>query len=179
MADATDRPADGGRPERDATAKLPILFWEDFEIGDTFPSPWGRTVTEAHLIAFSGLSGDIQPLHVDDLYAARSFYGRKIAHGPLTSILGMGLQIFTQVWRSAVAMLEETQTYKAPVFVGDTIYSSMRVDEARVTRNREHGLIVFVNTLTNQDGTTVCVTRSVMLLKRRPVDRDVATNLIK
>jgi acyl dehydratase len=125
-------------------------------------------VTEAHLLAFAGLSGDIQPLHVDDRYAADSFYGRKIAHGPLVSVLGMGLQIFTQVWRSAVAMLEETQTYKAPVFVGDTVYSSMRVEEARPTKNPAHGLIVFVNTLTNQDGDTVCVNRSVMLLKRRP-----------
>jgi acyl dehydratase len=153
---------------RDATGKLPVLFWEDFEVGDTFPAPWGRTVTEAHLLAFSGLSGDIQPLHVDDLYAADSFYGRKIAQGPLTSILGMGLQIFTQVWRSAVAMFEETQSYKAPVFVGDTVYSSMEVAEARPTKNPAHGLIVFVNTLTNQDGKTVCVTRSVMMLKRRP-----------
>jgi acyl dehydratase len=154
-------------PGRDATAKLPILRWEDFEVGDTFPSPWGRTVTEAHLLAFAGLSGDIQPLHVDDNYAADSFYGKKIAHGPLTSILGMGLQIFTQVWRSAVSMMEETQTYKRPVFVGDTVYSSMRVEETRPTKNPAHGLIVFANTLTNQDGDTVCVTRSVMLFKRR------------
>jgi acyl dehydratase len=157
-------------PTRDATGKLPILRWEDFEVGDTFPSPWGRTVTEAHLLAFAGLSGDIQPLHVDDLYAADSFYGKKIAHGPLVSTLGMGLQIFTQVWRSAVSMMEETQTYKGPVFVGDTVYSSMRVDQARPTKNPAHGLIIFVNTLTNQKGETVCVTRSVMLFKRRSAD---------
>jgi acyl dehydratase len=171
MSAAGAAPGEGGdmsAPARDATGKLPILYWEDFDVGDTFPAPWGRTVTEAHLLAFSGLSGDIQPLHVDDLYAARSFYGRKIAHGPLTSILGMGLQIFTQVWRSAVAMLEETQSYKAPVFVGDTVYSSMAVAESRPISNPEHGLIVFINTLTNQDKKVVCVTRSVMLLRRRP-----------
>jgi acyl dehydratase len=105
---------------------------------------------------------------VDDLYVATSFYGGKIAHGPLTSILGWDCRSSNQVWRNGVAMLEESQSYTAPVFVGDTVYSSMEVAEARPTQNPARGLIVFVNTLTKQDVKTVCVTRSVMMLKRVP-----------
>ena len=56
------------------------LYFEDVEVGFRFETP-SRTVTEADLVAFTGISGDFNPLHTDAAYAAKSIYGERIAHG--------------------------------------------------------------------------------------------------
>jgi acyl dehydratase len=57
-------------------------YFEDFEVEDTFRSA-GRTVTEADIVAFAGLSGDYTPLHVDEVHAAQSLFAGRVAHGLL------------------------------------------------------------------------------------------------
>jgi itaconyl-CoA hydratase len=147
--------------------KLPALFWEDFEQGDVFTAPWGRTITEAHVLAFSGVTGDFQHLHVDETYAAKSDFGTRIAHGPLTAVTGLGMQVYTQVWRNAMAFLEERHQYRAPVLIGDTVYSAMTVTEVRETKKPDRGIVFFRNDMTNQDGELVCVSEYRMMIRRR------------
>ena len=153
--------------ETTKTEKLPALFWEDFEDGDVFTAPWGRTITDAHVLAFSGVTADFQHLHVDETYAAKSEFGTRIAHGPLTAVTGLGLQVYTQVWRNAMAFLEERHQYRAPVKIGDTVYSSMTVTEVRETKKPDRGIVFFRNDLTNQDGELVCVSEYRMMIRRR------------
>lgn len=148
--------------------KLRALYWEDFEAGDVFTAPWGRTITDAHVLAFSGVSGDFQHLHVDELYASRSQFGTRIAHGPLTAITGLGLQVYTQVWHHAMAFLEERHEYRAPVRIGDTIFSSMETLKTRPTKREDRGIVFFRNDLTNQDDELVCVSHYTMMIRRRP-----------
>lgn len=147
--------------------KLPALFWEDFEVGDVLPAPWGRTITDAHVLAFSGVSGDFQHLHVDEQYAAASPFGGRIAHGPLTAVTGLGLQVYTQVWRNAMAFLEERHEYLAPVHIGDTVRSTMHVLETRATKDPQRGIVFFRNDLTNQNGDLVCRSHYTMMIRRR------------
>ena len=58
------------------------LYWEQWEIGAEFESP-ARTVTEADVAMFAGLSGDYNPLHVNEEYCKQTQFGTRIAHGPL------------------------------------------------------------------------------------------------
>jgi acyl dehydratase len=150
--------------------KLPVLFWEDFEVGDEFPAGWGRTITDAHVLAFSGVTGDFQHLHVDQSYAEKSQFGTRIAHGPLTAVTGLGMQVYTQVWFNAMAFLEERHEYRLPVKIGDTIYSKMVVEETRETKREDRGIVLFRNDITNRQGELVCISHYTMMIRRRPGD---------
>ena len=155
----TERPQDSG--------KLVSLFWEDFAAGDVFVAPWGRTITDAHVLAFSGVTGDFQHLHVDELYAAESQFGGRIAHGPLTAVTALGMQVYTQVWRNAMAFLEERHEYRLPVRIGDTLFSAMHVLEVRPTKRPDRGVVQFRNDVTNQKEELVCVSHYAMMIRRR------------
>lgn len=160
----TGKPQDSG--------KLVSLFWEDFEVGDVFVTPWGRTITEAHVLAFSGVTGDFQHLHTDEIYASRSQFGGRIAHGPLTAVTALGMQVYTQVWRNAMAFLEERHQYKLPVHIGDTLFSAMHVLETVATKRPERGVVQFRNDVTNQKEDLVCVSHYAMMIRRRPSGQD-------
>jgi acyl dehydratase len=148
-------------------SKLTRLYWDDFEVGDVFEAPWGRTMTDAYLLAFAGINGDFQHMHVDEIYAGATDFGGRIAHGNLTAAQGLGMQLYTQVFHHVLALLEERHVYKAAVRVGDTIFSAMHVTEARPTKHDDRGIAVFRNDLTNQRGELVCESTYVMMIRRR------------
>jgi 3-hydroxybutyryl-CoA dehydratase len=149
-------------------SKLSRLFWEDFEVGDVFAAPWGRTITDAHLVAFAGVNGDFQHLHVDETYAAGTEFEGRIAHGNLIAAQGLGMQVYTQVFHHAIALLEERHLYKAPVRVADTIFSVMTVTGSRPTKHCDRGVVFFKNDITNQRSELVCESAYVMMLRRHP-----------
>jgi acyl dehydratase len=149
-------------------SKLTRLYWEDFEVGDVFEAPWGRTITDAYLLAFAGVNSDFQHMHVDEEYSKATEFGGRIAHGNMTAIQGLGMQVYSQVFHHAMAFLEEGHVYKGAVKVGDTIYSAMHVTEVRPTKKDDRGIVFFRNDLTNQRGELVCVSTYVMMMRRRP-----------
>lgn len=149
-------------------SKLTRLYWEDFEVGDVFEAPWGRTITDAYLLAFAGVNSDFQHMHVDEVYAQATPFGGRIAHGNMTAIQGLGMQVYTQIFHHALAFLEESHVYKAAVRVGDTIFSAMTVEDRRATKDPGRGIVFFRNDLTNQHDELVCVSKYTMMMRRRP-----------
>ncbi len=97
-------------------------FIEDFAVGETWVSP-GRTITDADLVAFSGLSWDTNPMHTDEEHARQSPFGRRIAHGALTLSYATGLLAKSgRMDETAMAFLSiERWEFKGPVCPGDTI----------------------------------------------------------
>jgi acyl dehydratase len=149
-------------------SKLTRLYWEDFEVGDVFEAPWGRTITDAYLLAFAGVNSDFQHMHVDEEYSRATQFGGRIAHGNLTAVQGLGMQVYSQVFHHAMAFLEERHVYRAAVRVGDTIYSAMTVTEARETKSPDRGIVFFRNDISNQNGEVVCESEYRMMIRRRP-----------
>ena len=103
------------------------LGYDELAIGDEWESP-GRTVTEADVVAFAGLSGDFNPLHVDHAWAARGPFGRPVAHGLLGLALVSGLashspRVDTQAF---LAILE--WNFLLPIAFGDTVRVVSRVE---------------------------------------------------
>ena len=89
---------------------------------------FSRTVTETDIVMFAGLSGDYNPVHVDQEYAGNTRFGQRIAHGLLTTsflsrLLGMELPGKGSVF------LEQTLKFLKPVFIGDTITASAEILE--------------------------------------------------
>jgi len=146
---------------------VPPLYFEDFFEGQEFVSP-GRTVTETDVVSFAGLSGDYNPLHIDDEFSKKAGFGRRVAHGQLILTMVSGLKSRMSLTDgTAVAFLGLTWNFKGPVFFGDTIHFRMRISEKRATRSNTAGLIRQAIQVFNQRDEVVQEGEHVMLIERR------------
>lgn len=142
-------------------------FFEDFRVGDRFESP-SKTLTDAHFLFFSGLTGDAHPLHYDDEYAKSTRFGRRLTHGLLlASLTAVGASSLSPIIEdSIVAFLEQTTRFRAPVFVGDTL--KPRHEVIALERKRAAGLLTLRVTLSNQRGDVVLEGEHRYLVAYRP-----------
>ncbi len=143
-------------------------FFEDFEVGDVYEHPLGRTVTTTDNIWFTLLTQNTAPVHFDHHYAAQTEFGRPLVDSTFTLALVTG-QSVTDVSQNVFANLGWDEVrLPAPVFEGDTIYSRSEVLEKRESRSRpDVGIVRVETTGFNQDGTVVIVfRRTVMVYKR-------------
>ena len=125
-------------------------YFEDFVTGQEVWSP-GRTITEADVMAFAGLSGDYNPAHTDFEFARKGAFGRPIAHGLLALIVSAGLaERDGGLDGTAVAMLGVNWRFLKPVFFGDTIRLKLTVSSTRLTSRGDRGIIVRDVTVFNQ-----------------------------
>jgi len=145
-------------------------YFEDVEIDDSADSP-RRTITEADLVIFAGLSGDHNPHHTDELFAQESGYGKRIAHGALIFSISTGLSVRMSPPNPAVVAFYgvDRLRFTRPVFIGDTIQVHSRVAE-KEERSEKRGVITFENTVKNQHGNAVLVYSAMTLFLRRPAD---------
>jgi acyl dehydratase len=150
--------------------------WEDFAVGGRVVSA-AVTVTEAHVVGWASLTGDWVPLHVDAEYAARTPFGARIAHGPLTMALALGLVTHTGIFDGGtVAAWLGIDGLRAtrPVLLGDTIHAEVEFTGSRPTSNAGRGFTELSYTVLNQRTEPVMTFRSSFLLNRR--DSKAASN---
>ena len=125
-------------------------YFENLEVGHEFETP-GRTITEADIVTFAGLSGDHHPLHTDASFAAKGPYKRRIAHGMLSLSIVSGLVMQLGILeRSILAFRELTCKFSKPVFIGDTIYARLEVASTKAMRRIGGGLVNFQMKVYNQ-----------------------------
>ncbi|HEV7266558.1 MAG TPA: MaoC family dehydratase [Falsiroseomonas sp.] len=141
-------------------------WFEDFRLGDRFPLP-SRTMTEAIFLAFQAASGDNHPIHYDREYCRARGLPDMLAHGYQVAIqTAAGAGIFPHlVEESLKAFLEQSSRFLHPVFVGDTLYHCLEVDE--LAPNRSTGVLGLRSTVHNQAGVLVLEGRHRYLLRRR------------
>jgi itaconyl-CoA hydratase len=141
--------------------------FEDFEVGDIYEHPLGRTITQADNIWFTLLTVNSNPIHFDAAYAARTEWGRPLVDSTFTLALVTGLSV-TDVSQHAINLGWDEVRLPAPVFEGDTIYASSEVLEARESRSRPGmGIVRLRTTGINQDGVKVIeFIRTIMVYKR-------------
>ena len=143
-------------------------FFEDFEVGDIYEHPLGRTVTTTDNAWFTLLTQNTAAIHFDRHYAAQTEFGRPLVDSTFTLALVTG-QSVTDVSQNVFANLGWDEVrLPAPVFEGDTIYSQSEVLEKRESRSRENvGIVIVKTTGFNQDGKTVITfQRTIMVYKR-------------
>lgn len=141
--------------------------FEDFEVGDVYPHPLGRTVTQNDNITFTLMTVNPNPIHFDAYYSAQTEWKRPLVDSTFTLALVTGLSV-TDLSMNAVNLGWDEVRMPAPVFEGDTIYARSEVLEKRESKSRPHQGIVTVKTIGfNQDGTIVIsFTRTIMVYKR-------------
>jgi acyl dehydratase len=128
-----------------------------------------RTITEADLVNFAGLSGDFNPLHTDETAAGASLYGRRIAHGMLALAVVTGLRQRMGLFDGTLLGFLEIRSwrFRRPVFPGDTIRVVNEVTELRETSKPDRGVMTQRLEVLNQDGDLVQDGEFVTLLRRR------------
>jgi acyl dehydratase len=145
-------------------------YWfEDLEIGMVMESS-GRTITEADVLNFAGLTGDFTPIHVDESVAKASIYGERIAHGLMGLVFAQGLiSLAAHIWDAGVASLSwRNWEFKAPLRIGDTVRARWTLTEKRDSRSRPGmGIITEFVELVNQGGMIIQQGEHVTLVKKR------------
>lgn len=149
------------------------LYFEDVAIGQEWES-LGRTLTEADIVHFAGLSGDFNPIHVDHEFARTTLFGRPIAHGLLVVSMASGLGLFTPPMRTVALMCLREWHFRQPVFIGDTIrvHTQVLAKEARARGKR--GVVTWQRQILNQEGQIVQEGVSLTLVECRKADKDAA-----
>ena len=143
------------------------LYLEDFEVGKEYFSP-ARTVTEADVTNFAGLSGDFNPLHTDEEFAKQNLFGTRIAHGALGFIISTGLSNQMGIYEgTTIAFMECTVKYPAPLKIGDTVHCVIVPTEVRHSSKPGKGILKQNLKLVNQDGVTVMESDQVLMMKSR------------
>jgi len=145
------------------------LYWEEWEIGAEFESS-GRTVTEADIVMFAGLSGDYNPLHINEEFCKKTQFGTRIAHGPLVYAIAAGLLFQLHLYDDTlIAFLGfDSLKFTNPVKAGDTIHARIKVLEKRETSRPDRGVMKRQLQVLNQRGEVVQDAVQAFLLKRKP-----------
>ena len=140
-------------------------YFEDFAL-DSVSTSRTRTVTEADIVNFAGLSGDFIELHVSESYAAKGPFGKRIAHGALVFSISTGLTVQTiKIDDTVIAFYGmDKLRFTRPVFIGDTIHVVKKVI-AKEQKGTDRGVVTFETTVLNQNGETVIVYTDKLLVK--------------
>ena len=146
-------------------------FYEEFEVGQRYETP-SRAITAADVDAFVTMTEDVNPLHVDDAFAAEWGFGGRIAHGPMIVGIAFGLMSRIDFMDGTVlGLLDIGWSFKAAVRPGDTISVIVRVTGKRMTRKPDRGVVDVAIDVVNQHGTLVQAgTAKAMIRRKNPQD---------
>ena len=144
-------------------------FLEDWEINEDFETG-SRTITETDIVTFAGLSGDFNPLHMNEEFAKNSVFGTRVAHGFLSHSISIGLINQTGYFDGTImAQLGHNNiTFTKEVIPGDTIRVKCKVTDLRETSRPDRGIITFEATILNQRDEVVGNSERMVMLKRKP-----------
>jgi acyl dehydratase len=145
------------------------LYWEEWQVGAEWVTA-GRTVTEADIVNFAGISGDYNPLHMDEEFCKTTQFGTRVAHGPLVYAMAAGLLFQLHLYDDTlIAFLGfEDLRFTGPVKIGDTIRARIEVTETRESSKPDRGVMKRRLQVINQRDEVVQESTQAFLLKRRP-----------
>ncbi|GAF49481.1 MaoC/PaaZ C-terminal domain-containing protein [Rhodococcus wratislaviensis] len=127
--------------------------FEDIRVGEKkITEP--RTITESYVNDFAMLTMDTHPLHLDPDYAAKTRFGRRIAHGALMISTLLGLVELDPRYMQCFYSLDEVR-FLAPTYFGDTVYASSEIVDVQTRSDGKTALVSCRGSLVNQSGTEV------------------------
>jgi 3-hydroxybutyryl-CoA dehydratase len=136
----------------------------------------GRTITEADIVQFAALTGDMHPQHTDAAWAAESRFGERIAHGMLVMSYAIGLVPLDPERVVALRRVSDV-VFKHPAYIGDTIHVDGRIESLKPVDD-QHGLVEALWKIVTQRGRTVARARVELLWRRSPVSAELGSELV-
>jgi len=140
--------------------------FDQFSVGDEFYTA-SRTITEADVVAFAGLSGDYNPLHTDQTFMEKTAFGGRIAHGALILSVATGLANQLGIFEgTTIAVLEMTTRFTGAVKFGDTIRTVLTITDKKESKKPDRGVVnVGIKVLNQRDESVLEGTWVVMLTR--------------
>lgn len=132
---------------------------KDICLGES--SSFSKTITEADVVLFAGVTGDMNPVHMNDVYAKTSMFKSRICHGGLVSAL-FSTVLGTSLPGVGTIYLSQESKFIKPVYLNDTITATVEVIEIIESKNR----VVLKTTATNQDGDVVITGQALVMPPR-------------
>ena len=143
-------------------------YLEEFEVGAVYKHWPAKTVTEADDHLFCLITMNHHPLHINDVYAARSQQGRNVVVGPLVYSLALGMSVADISGKAIANLATEELTHPNPVHHGDTLYAESTVLEVRPSESKPDRGVVRVRTdVYNQENKLVASFKRAVLVPRR------------
>lgn len=143
------------------------LRYDQWELGKEYITG-ARTITEADVVNFAGLSGDWSATHTNDVYGKSTIYGSRIVYGNITFIVSTGLLSQTMMFEgTTVALVDMQISYQEPVKFEDTIFCKFTPVEKRATKHPDRGIVVFKVFVYNQNEEQVAEEHLALLVSNQ------------
>jgi 3-hydroxybutyryl-CoA dehydratase len=140
---------------------IKLANWDDFKIGDkAFHS---KTITETDIVLFAGISGDFNPLHVNDEYAKTTQFGKRVAHGGLAFSMISGL-LGMKLPGPGTMHVSQKLDFRKPVFAGDTLTAEAEVIEKFTKKEGKLKFLRIKTNVYNQDNVAVIEGEALVIL---------------
>jgi acyl dehydratase len=154
---------------REASGSHPYgRYLEEFEVGAVYKHWPAKTVTESDDHLFCLITMNHHPLHINDVYAAKSQQGRNVVVGPLVYSLALGMSVSDVSGKAIANLATEELKHPAPVFHGDTLFCESEVLEKKESQSKPDRGTVRVHTrVLNQDGVLVAEFKRLVLVPRK------------
>lgn len=137
--------------------------YEEIEVGETDESK-ARTVTEADVVNYAGVSGDFHPYHTDEAFASQTDFGGRIAHGLLVLSIAAALQARENEYAFLYGF--ESMRFVKPTMLGDTIHVESEVTD-KTERSEAYGIVTIEFDVKNQDDETVLACEKLIMVERK------------
>ena len=145
------------------------LFYEEFSIGQEFVHAWTRTVTETDNVLFTSMTMNVQPLHLDAEFAAKTEFGKPLVNSIFTLGLMVGITVNDTTVGTTVGNLGFSDVkFPKPVFAGDTLRVRTKVLAMRESQSRpDVGIVDFEHTCWNQRDEMVAICRRQAMMRKK------------
>jgi acyl dehydratase len=143
-------------------------YYEDFEVGDIYKHPFGKTVTETDNVWMTNVTMNLNPMHFNEAYASQTEFGERLVDGTVVIALAVGMSVIDVSMNATANLGYDDVTHHAPVFHGDTIFAESEVLHKRESDSRDHvGIVTTELRAFNQENELVLsLERTPMVLKR-------------
>lgn len=148
-------------------------YYEELEVGTIIHHELGRTLTEMDNMLFSSLTMNTQPLHINEDFASRTQYGKRIVNGIFTLGVVVGITVGELTAGTIIANLGyESIKHPNPMFHGDTLYVETEILSKRESKSRPNAGIITMKHIGRNQNQVICieVTRSALFLKK-PIEK--------
>ncbi len=145
------------------------LYFEEFEVGRVFEHAWTRTVTEMDNMLFSSLTMNVQPLHIDAHFAAKTEFGKPLMNSLFTLGLMIGMTVNDTTMGTTIGNLGMTEVkFPKPVFQGDTLHVQTKVLSKRESKSWPNaGIVEFEHLAFNQDDVLVASCKRSAFMRKK------------
>ncbi len=140
---------------------IKLANWEEFKVGDK--ATISKTVTEADVILFAGISQDFNPLHVNEAYAKTTQFGRRVAHGSLSFSMISGL-LGTKLPGPGTMHVSQKLDFRKPVFIGDTLTAEAEVVEKFTKKEGKLKFLRIKTNVSNQEEVVVTEGEALVII---------------